>query len=59
MPSYLLMVGGILFWSVGIVAFAFPFWVARNIILIGGLNLILLAVIDGTIRLVSKLVSQP
>eukprot|EP00035_Acanthoeca_spectabilis_P025542 m.458869 g.458869 ORF g.458869 m.458869 type:complete len:254 (+) comp21609_c0_seq1:66-827(+) len=55
MPSYLLMSLGILFWSVGAIAYCAPFWVGRNILLIGGLNLVLLLVIDGTIRLVSKL----
>lgn len=56
MPSYLLMSLGILFWTVGALTYITPFWVARNILLIGGVNLVLLLVIDGTIRLVSKLV---
>lgn len=37
--------------------FGCRFWVARNILFVGGFNLVLLVVIDGTIRLVSKLVS--
>eukprot|EP00039_Didymoeca_costata_P033411 m.42188 g.42188 ORF g.42188 m.42188 type:complete len:232 (-) comp9855_c0_seq2:947-1642(-) len=55
MPSYGLMNVGILFWAAGALLFCQPFWVACDILLIGGFNLILLAVIDGTIRLVSKL----
>eukprot|EP00041_Stephanoeca_diplocostata_P035423 m.1248047 g.1248047 ORF g.1248047 m.1248047 type:complete len:266 (-) comp24696_c0_seq1:1365-2162(-) len=55
MPSYLVMNCGILFWAAGALLFVKPFWVCLNILLIGGLNLIIMLVVDGTIRLVSKL----
>lgn len=55
MPSPLLMQIGYGFWTAGAIMFARPWFVWRNIVCVGGLNLCLLAVLDGSTRLVSKL----
>lgn len=54
-PTYGLFSLGVLFWSAAAFLFCKPFWVCRNILIVGGINLILLLIFDGTIRLVSKL----
>merc|ERR1712170_267267 len=50
-----MMTLGILLWTIGDLAFVRPWWAATNILLVGGINLVLLTFIDGSIRLVSKL----
>jgi len=54
-PPLLVMLAGVGFWSLGVVLFVTPWWVGTHILAIGGLNLVLLQVLDGTIQLVSKL----
>jgi len=51
----ILMLAGIALWSVAALLFIKPWWAATNILLVGGVNLVLLTIIDGTILLVSKL----
>jgi len=55
MPSIPIMLGGIAFWSIGVPLFVTPWWVGGHILFIGGLNMVLLYTLDGTIQLVSKL----
>lgn len=54
-PPLLLFNAGVALWSVAALLFITPWWAATNILLVGGLNLIILMVIDGTVRLISKL----
>eukprot|EP00999_Lentomonas_sp_LEN2_P000587 NODE_1585_length_803_cov_144.997041_g1536_i0.p1 GENE.NODE_1585_length_803_cov_144.997041_g1536_i0~~NODE_1585_length_803_cov_144.997041_g1536_i0.p1 ORF type:complete len:243 (-),score=17.04 NODE_1585_length_803_cov_144.997041_g1536_i0:4-732(-) len=54
-PPMWMMLCGITLWSVGALSFLRPWWVGTNILAVGGFNLVLLTIIDGTIRLVSKL----
>ena len=42
-------------WAVAALVFIHPVWAATNILLVGGLNLAILKIVDGTILLVSKL----
>jgi len=53
-PPYLFN-AGVLLWSVAALIFITPWWAATNILLVGGVNLVLLLIIDGTVRLISKL----
>eukprot|EP01062_Namystynia_karyoxenos_P024046 TRINITY_DN19331_c0_g1_i1.p1 TRINITY_DN19331_c0_g1~~TRINITY_DN19331_c0_g1_i1.p1 ORF type:complete len:270 (+),score=91.53 TRINITY_DN19331_c0_g1_i1:73-810(+) len=53
-PLYL-MLAGVAMWSIAALAFVTPWWAATNILMVGGVNLVLLTIIDGTILLVSKL----
>ena len=46
---------GVALWSIAAFTFITPWWVATNILLVGGVNLVLLLAIDGTILLISKL----
>jgi len=55
MPPVWVMGLGILLWSTGVWLFITPWWVGTHILFIGGLNLVLLQVLDGTVQLVSKL----
>eukprot|EP00658_Telonema_sp_P-2_P080690 TRINITY_DN8084_c0_g1_i1.p1 TRINITY_DN8084_c0_g1~~TRINITY_DN8084_c0_g1_i1.p1 ORF type:complete len:352 (-),score=94.36 TRINITY_DN8084_c0_g1_i1:429-1373(-) len=54
-PSPFLFSCGVALWSVAALLFITPWWAATNILLVGGLNLVILNIIDGTILLVSKL----
>ena len=54
-PTHLLFNAGIALWSIAALLFITPWWAATNILLVGGLNLVILTIIDGTILLVSKL----
>eukprot|EP00756_Hemistasia_phaeocysticola_P014959 Hpha_TRINITY_DN15375_c0_g1::TRINITY_DN15375_c0_g1_i3::g.89975::m.89975 len=51
----ILFLAGVALWSIAALLFIKPWWAATNILLVGGVNLILLTIIDGTILLVSKL----
>lgn len=55
MPPVPVMLAGIGLWSIGVWLFITPWWVGSHILGIGGFNLLLLIVFDGTIQLVSKL----
>ena len=55
MPPLLVMLAGVALWSVGVVLFITPWWVGSHILGVGGFNLLLLILLDGTIQLVSKL----
>merc|ERR1719272_1357592 len=55
MPTFTTMNCGILFWGFAATMFCEPYWVGRNILLVGAFNLVLLLIFDGTVRLVSKL----
>lgn len=54
-PTPLLFHAGVALWSIAALLFITPWWAATNILLVGGLNLVILTIIDGTILLVSKL----
>jgi hypothetical protein len=54
-PTRLLFNMGVALWSIAALVFITPWWAATNILLVGGINLAILTVIDGTILLVSKL----
>lgn len=53
-PKWLFWIG-VAFWSVPALLFIYPTVFATNILLVGGLNLVILQVLDGTYALVSKL----
>lgn len=55
MPTTFLFNAGVALWSIAALLFITPIWAATNILLIGGINLLILKLIDGTILLVSKL----
>lgn len=55
MPPWWLFLGGVAVWSVPALLFIYPTVYATNILAVGGLNLAILQVLDGTIFLVSKL----
>merc|ERR1711871_1757420 len=52
-PPLLLFNAGVLLWSVAALLFITPWWAATNILLVGGVNLLILQFIDGTVLLVS------
>ena len=54
-PPLELFAAGVALWSVAALLFITPVWAATNILLVGGINLCILAFVDGTVRLVSKL----
>ena len=54
-PPLFLFNCGVALWSIAALLFITPWWAATNILLVGGVNLVLLTLIDGTVRLVSKL----
>lgn len=54
-PTRNLFTAGVALWSIAALLFIDPLIYAANILLIGGLNLMILQVVDGTILLVSKL----
>ena len=54
-PPVLLFYTGVVLWSVAAMVFITPWWAATNILIVGGINLSLLMLIDGTVRLISKL----
>lgn len=54
-PTSTLFTIGVALWSVAALLFIYPTVYATNILLVGGINLVLLHFIDGTIYLVSKL----
>ena len=54
-PSLFLFNCGVALWSIAALVFITPWWAATNILIVGGINLGLLTIIDGTVRLVSKL----
>ena len=55
LPPLWLMFAGIALWSMGAMAFVRPARCWMGILLVGGVNLVILQLLDGTIRLVSKL----
>ena len=55
MPSPLLFSAGVALWSVAALLFITPWWAATNILLVGGINLGILSIVDGTVVIVSKL----
>ena len=54
-PPWWLFFGGVALWSIPALLFIYPTVYATNILAIGGLNLVILHYVDGTIFLVSKL----
>jgi hypothetical protein len=54
-PAWYLFLLGVALWSISALLFIFPTIYATNILLVGGINLLILQYIDGTIYLVSKL----
>jgi len=54
-PPLILFLAGVALWSAGALLFITPWWAATNILLVGGINLVILMLIDGTVLLISKL----
>jgi len=48
-PPLFLFNAGVLLWSVAALLFICPWWAATNILLVGGVNLLILQYIDATI----------
>jgi hypothetical protein len=54
-PPYWVFYAGVAMWAIAAMVFITPWWAATNILIVGGINLTLLMIIDGTVRYISKL----